>query len=165
MKRTSRAPAMPSVTSASITHPAVPLSDNWWLSFRSPSTRANTSTRTMILLRGSARIAVCRFRRMRRPDRMGKRCGVMESGFSDLCSSRIGFSFLLPEQKKRNKENSPSALLGLLRHFSPLNKKNSLRSNSFCSSRRGFSFLCPNKETKQRNSPSAAPELKFSLFS
>ena len=50
-----------------------------------------------------------------------------------LCSrsSREGFSFLLPEQKKRNKENSPSALLGLLRHFSPLNKKNSLRSNSF----------------------------------
>ena len=50
-----------------------------------------------------------------------------------LCSrsSREGFSFLLPEQKKRNKENSPSALFGLLRHFSPLNKKNSLRSNSF----------------------------------
>ena len=40
-------------------------------------------------------------------------------------------SFLLPEQKKRNKENSPSALFVLLRHFSPLNKKNSLRSNSF----------------------------------
>ena len=37
----------------------------------------------------------------------------------------------LPEQKKRNKENSPSALFCLLRHFSPLNKKNSLRSNSF----------------------------------
>ena len=50
-----------------------------------------------------------------------------------LCSrsSREGFSFLLPEQKKRNKENSPSALFCLLRHFSPLNKKNSLRSNSF----------------------------------
>ena len=46
-------------------------------------------------------------------------------------SSREGFSFLLPEQKKRNKENSPSALFCLLRHFSPLNKKNSLRSNSF----------------------------------
>ena len=45
-------------------------------------------------------------------------------------SSREGFSFLLHEQKKRNKENSPSALFGLLRHFSPLNKKNSLRSNS-----------------------------------
>ena len=29
------------------------------------------------------------------------------------------------------KKNSPSALFGLLRHFSPLNKKNSLRSNSF----------------------------------
>ena len=50
-----------------------------------------------------------------------------------LCSrsSREGFSFLLPEQKKRNKENSLSALFCLLRHFSPLNKKNSLRSNSF----------------------------------
>ena len=47
------------------------------------------------------------------------------------CSCRKGISFLLPEQKKRNKENSPSALFGLLRHFSPLNKKNSLRSNSF----------------------------------
>ena len=46
-------------------------------------------------------------------------------------SCRKGISFLLPEQKKRNKENSPSALFGLLRHFSPLNKKNSLRSNSF----------------------------------
>ena len=46
-------------------------------------------------------------------------------------SSREGFSFLLPEQKKRNKEKSPSALFVLLRHFSPLNKKNSLRSNSF----------------------------------
>ena len=40
-------------------------------------------------------------------------------------------SFLLPEQKKRNKENSPSALFGLLRQVFPLNKKNSLRSNSF----------------------------------
>ena len=47
------------------------------------------------------------------------------------CSSRRGFSFLLPEQKKRNKENSPSALFGLLRQVFPLNKKNSLRSNSF----------------------------------
>ena len=47
------------------------------------------------------------------------------------CSCRKGISFLLPEQKKRNKENSPSALFCLLRHFSPLNKKNSLRSNSF----------------------------------
>ena len=47
------------------------------------------------------------------------------------CSSRKGFSFLLHEQKKRNKENSPSALFCLLRHFSTLNKKNSLRSNSF----------------------------------
>ena len=47
------------------------------------------------------------------------------------CLCRKGISFLLHEQKKRNKENSPSALFCLLRHFSPLNKKNSLRSNSF----------------------------------
>ena len=47
------------------------------------------------------------------------------------CSCRKGISFLLPEQKKRNKENSPSALFGLLRQVFPLNKKNSLRSNSF----------------------------------
>ena len=50
-----------------------------------------------------------------------------------LCSrsSREGFSFLFLEEKKRNKENSPSALFCLLRYFSTLNKKNSLRSNSF----------------------------------
>ena len=47
------------------------------------------------------------------------------------CSSRKGFSFLLPEQKKRNKENSPSALFCLLQSGIPLKKKNSLRSNSF----------------------------------
>ena len=46
-------------------------------------------------------------------------------------SSREGFSFLLPEQKKRNKENSPSALFCLLQSGIPLKKKNSLRSNSF----------------------------------
>ena len=59
-------------------------------------------------------------------------CSIAARALS-LCSrsSREGFSFLLPEQKKRNKENSPSALFCLLRHFSPLNKKNSLRSNSF----------------------------------
>ena len=49
-------------------------------------------------------------------------------------------SFLFHEEKKRNKDellrtmsekNSPSALFGLLRQVFPLNKKNSLRSNSF----------------------------------
>ena len=62
-----------------------------------------------------------------------KGLSLMRRWALSLCSrsSREGFSFLLPEQKKRNKENSPSALFGLLRHFSPLNKKNSLRSNSF----------------------------------
>ena len=61
------------------------------------------------------------------------RCCSIAARALSLCSrsSREGFSFLLPEQKKRNKENSPSALFCLLRHFSPLNKKNSLRSNSF----------------------------------
>ena len=68
---------------------------------------------------------------MLRQGRIVRLCGVMGSGFIELCSSRIGFSFLLPEQKKRNKENSPSAFFCLLRCFSPLNKKNSLRSNSF----------------------------------
>ena len=50
-----------------------------------------------------------------------------------LCSrsSREGSSFLFHEEKKRSKENSPSALFCLLQHFSPLNKKNSLRSDSF----------------------------------
>ena len=61
------------------------------------------------------------------------RCCSIASRALSLCSrsSREGFSFLLPEQKKRNKENSPSALFCLLRYFSTLNKKNSLRSNSF----------------------------------
>ena len=61
------------------------------------------------------------------------RCCSIAARALSLCSrsSREGFSFLLHEQKKRNKENSPSALFCLLRHFSPLNKKNSLRSNSF----------------------------------
>ena len=67
-------------------------------------------------------------------------CSIAAKGFSlncrwalalCCCSCRKGISFLLPEQKKRNKENSPSALFCLLRHFFPLNKKNSLRSNSF----------------------------------
>ena len=45
-------------------------------------------------------------------------------------SSREGSSFLCPN-KETKQRNSPSALFCLLRHFSPLNKKNSLRSNSF----------------------------------
>ena len=48
-----------------------------------------------------------------------------------LCYSRTGFSFLLCAQKKRNKEKAPAALFGLFRKLFPLNKKNSLRSNSF----------------------------------
>jgi len=44
-----------------------------------------------------------------------------------------GFSFFFcPNKRKtKQKENSPSAFFCLLRHFFPLKKKNSLRSNSF----------------------------------
>ena len=48
-----------------------------------------------------------------------------------MCSSRTGFSFLLLAQKKRNKEKAPAALFWLFPRLFPLNKKNSLRSNSF----------------------------------
>ena len=41
------------------------------------------------------------------------------------------FSFCQQKEKGNKKERLPSALFELLRHFSPLNKKNSLRSNSF----------------------------------
>ena len=41
------------------------------------------------------------------------------------------FSFWQQKEKGNKKERLPSALFELLRHFSPLNKKNSLRSNSF----------------------------------
>jgi len=38
----------------------------------------------------------------------------------------ILFSFARTKEKRNKKENSPSAFFCLLRHFSPLNKKNSL---------------------------------------
>ena len=41
------------------------------------------------------------------------------------------FFFCTNKRKTKQKENSPSAFFYLLQHFSPLNKKNSLRSNSF----------------------------------
>jgi len=41
------------------------------------------------------------------------------------------FSFWQQKEKGNKKERLPSALFELLRHFSPLNKQNSLRSNSF----------------------------------
>jgi hypothetical protein len=70
-----------------------------------------------------------------------------------LCSrsSREGFSFLLPEQKKRNKENSPSALFVLLRHFSPLNKKNSLTLKQL------FVFHAPKSTSASRPKSEAGP--------
>ena len=60
-------------------------------------------------------------------------------------------SFLLPEQKKRNKENSPSALFGLLRHFSPLNKKNSLTLKQL------FVFHAPKSTSASRPKSEAGP--------
>ena len=66
-------------------------------------------------------------------------------------SSREGFSFLLPEQKKRNKENSPSALFCLLRHFSPLNKKNSLTLKQL------FVFYAPKSTSASRQKTEAGP--------
>ena len=58
-------------------------------------------------------------------------CSIAARALS-LCSrsSREGSSFLCTN-KETKQRNSPSALFCLLRHFSPLNKKNSLRSNSF----------------------------------
>ena len=75
-----------------------------------------------------------------------------------LCSrsSREGFSFLLPEQKKRNKENSPSALFVLLRHFSSLNKKNSLTLKQL------FVFYAPKSTSASRPKSEAGPLCFFS---
>ena len=66
-------------------------------------------------------------------------------------SSREGFSFLLPEQKKRNKENSPSALFGLLRQVFPLNKKNSLTLKQL------FVFHAPTLTSASRPKSEAGP--------
>ena len=73
-----------------------------------------------------------------------------------LLNCRKGFSFLLPEQKKRNKENSPSALFVLLRHFSPLNKKNSL------SLKQLFVFNAPKSTSASRPKSEAGPLCFFS---
>ena len=71
------------------------------------------------------------------------------------CSCRKGISFLLPEQKKRNKENSPSALFCLLRHFSPLNKKNSLTLKQL------FVFYAPKSTSASRQKSEAGPYCFF----
>ncbi len=60
-------------------------------------------------------------------------------------------SFLLPEQKKRNKENSPSALFGLLRQVFPLNKKNSLTLKQL------FVFNAPTLTSASRPKSEAGP--------
>ena len=67
------------------------------------------------------------------------------------CSCRKGISFLLPEQKKRNKENSPSALFGLLRQVFPLNKKNSLTLKQL------FVFHAPKSTCASRQKSEAGP--------
>ena len=48
-----------------------------------------------------------------------------------LKPQRLFFFLLSAQKKKKQKEKAPAALFCLLRHFSTLNKKNSLRSNSF----------------------------------
>ena len=48
-----------------------------------------------------------------------------------FCVCTPSFFFCTNKRKTKQKENSPSAFFYLLQHFSPLNKKNSLRSNSF----------------------------------
>jgi hypothetical protein len=65
-------------------------------------------------------------------------------------------SFLLPEQKKRNKENSPSALFVLLRQVFPLNKKNSLTLKQL------FVFNAPTLTSASRPKSEAGP---FRFFS
>ena len=48
-----------------------------------------------------------------------------------FCVCTPSFFFCTNKRKTKQKENSPSAFFFLLQYFSPLNKKNSLRSNSF----------------------------------
>ena len=86
------------------------------------------------------------------------RCCSIAARAITLCSrsSREGFSFLLPEQKKRNKENSPSALFGLLRQVFPLNKKNSLTLKQL------FVFNAPTLTSASRPKSEAGP---FRFFS
>ena len=60
--------------------------------------------------------------------------GVIFLLFSSFCARRSGafsFFFCPNKRKTKQKENSPSAFFCLHRHFFPLKKKNSLRSNSF----------------------------------
>ena len=85
------------------------------------------------------------------------RCCSIAARALSLCSrsSREGFSFLLPEQKKRNKENSPSPLFCLLRHLSPLNKKNSLTLKQL------FVFHAPKSTSASRQKSEAGPYCFF----
>ena len=85
------------------------------------------------------------------------RCCSCRKGLNALLSLKPhGFSFLLHEQKKRNKENSPSALFCLLQCFSTLNKKNSL------SLKQLFVFNAPKSTSALRQKSEAGP-LRFYL--
>ena len=61
-------------------------------------------------------------------------CAQSPQGFGAsllLKPQRLFFFLLSAQKKKKQKEKAPAALFCLLRHFSTLNTKNSLRSNSF----------------------------------
>ena len=57
-------------------------------------------------------------------------CGAMLP-YVFVLANGFSFFFCTNKRKTKQKENSPAAFFGLLRWFIPLNKKNSLRSNSF----------------------------------
>ena len=57
-------------------------------------------------------------------------CGAMLQ-YVFVLANGFSFFFCTNKRKTKQKENSPAAFFCLLRHFSTLNKKNSLRSNSF----------------------------------
>ena len=62
---------------------------------------------------------------------MCRRFSLAKLRFLVLWMLSLLFSFWQQKEKGNKKERLPSALFELLRHFSPLNKKNSLRSDSF----------------------------------
>ena len=78
-------------------------------------------------------------------------CSIAARALS-LCSrsSREGSSFLCTN-KETKQRNSPSALFCLLRHFSPLNKKNSLTLKQL------FVFHAPKSPCASRQKSEAGP--------
>ena len=69
-----------------------------------------------------------------------------------ICPVVVSYFFLSVSRKKKDnkKERLPSALWGLLRCFSTLSKKNSLRSNSF--------LLLTLRKSPPLNAPKERPE-------